>query len=165
MSNEHAMTRRCALGMLALGTSAPILTACGSGDDGAGTAPTTSSAPGSDAPTTGGTTQSTPSGSGDGAAQGNALVAVGDVPVGGGVILAGPQIVVTQPTEGEFKGFSAVCPHAQVILSEVSEDDIFCGLGHGGRFTLDDGSVINGPATSPLTPVAVAVEGDQVVRA
>lgn len=166
MTDQHPMTRRCALGMLALGTSAPIITACG-GDGGetGSSAPTTSGGSDSTAPTTE-TSSSSPSSETSPTASGReALVAVSDVPVGGGIILAGQEVVITQPSKGEFLGFSAICPHAQFVLSEVSQDDIFCGDGHGSRFTLDDGAVLNGPATSPLTSVEVAVEGGQVVRA
>ncbi|QYJ04960.1 Rieske (2Fe-2S) protein [Nocardioides panacisoli] len=169
MADRPPMTRRCALGMLALGTSAPLVAACGS-DDGAGgsTAATSSSAPSSTAPSTAATTPASPysdPATPSGAGGGEPLVAVADVPVGGGIILAGAAVVVTQPAKGEFRGFSAICPHAQFVLSEVRENDIFCGDGHASSFALDDGSVLNGPATSPLPEVPVTVQGNQVVRA
>lgn len=166
MSEQHPMSRRCALGMLALGTSAPVLTACGSGEGNGAASSTPTASAGSGGPPS----SASPSAAGDGSSLPGAgrepLVPVSEVPVGGGVVLAGAEVVVTQPSEGEFRGFSAICPHAQVVLSDASaEEQIFCGNGHGSRFTLEDGSVINGPATSPLTPVEVRVEGDQVVRA
>ncbi|OLT09507.1 hypothetical protein BJF78_30580 [Pseudonocardia sp. CNS-139] len=34
-----------------------------------------------------------------------------DVPVGGGLVLAEQDLVITQPTAGEFKAFSATCTH------------------------------------------------------
>lgn len=92
------------------------------------------------------------------------LVPVADVPVGGGVVLAAAGVVVTQPRRGEFRGFSATCPHAEVVLSEVTADDIYCGDGHGSRFALEDGAVLTGPATSPLSEVPVTVRNNQVVR-
>lgn len=167
MPDDQFVTRRCALGALALGASAPILVACGR-DDGAaaegptGAAPDTTSNGGASDPTTeAGDTGQADTGQPGG---GEPLVAVSEVPVGAGVILAERQLIVTQPEAGEFRAFSAVCPHAQVILSEVTSDDIYCGNGHGSRFAIDDGAIINGPATSPLTAIEVAVEGDQVVR-
>jgi len=39
--------------------------------------------------------------------------------VGGGIILPDEQVVVTQPSAGEFKAFTAVCTHAQCVVSSV----------------------------------------------
>jgi Rieske Fe-S protein len=36
---------------------------------------------------------------------------------------------------------------------------------HGSQFSIEDGSVVAGPAPSPLPAVDVVVEGDSVVRA
>ena len=33
---------------------------------------------------------------------------------------------------------------------------------HGSEFSLDDGSVLQGPATSSLAEVAISVEGDSI---
>ena len=52
-----------------------------------------------------------PSASGAPAAPaGNAIAKTADVPVGSGLIV--DKVVVTQPTAGVFKGFSATCTHA-----------------------------------------------------
>jgi Rieske Fe-S protein len=88
------------------------------------------------------------------------LAATGDVPVGGGLILTDEQLVITQPTAGEFKGFSAVCTHQGCLVGEVKGGTIICDC-HGSRFGLD-GSVANGPATAPLPERAVKVTGDQI---
>lgn len=131
------------------GAGVALLAACG-GDDGA-----TTSAPGrstDDGP-------STPSAPG-----GGGLVAVADVPVGGGVILEAEKVVVTQPTAGDFKAFTAVCTHMSCIVSSVEKDEISCAC-HGSAYSATDGSVINGPAPRPLKEIAVAVEDDQVVEA
>ena len=63
-----------------------------------------------------------------------------DVPVGGGVVREG--VVVTQPTEGEFHAFDALCPHQGCAVNEVSDDAIRCPC-HGSAFSLEDGSVVN----------------------
>jgi Rieske Fe-S protein len=91
-----------------------------------------------------------------------ALAATADVPVGGGVIGGG--VVVTQPTEGEFRGFSSTCTHQGCTVASVADGVISCPC-HGSRFSAEDGSVENGPATAPLPEVAVSVEGENVVRA
>ena len=93
-----------------------------------------------------------------------ALVPASDVPVGGGVILSDAGVVVTQPSDGEFRGFSATCTHQGCIVSGVNDGMIQCAC-HGSRFSIEDGGVQNGPATQPLPEVAVSLEGDQVVRA
>jgi Rieske Fe-S protein len=97
-------------------------------------------------------------------AGGGALVATGEVPVGGGVIVADAKVVVTQPTEGEFKAFSSTCTHQGCQVSSVSTEAILCAC-HGSSFSLTDGAVLGGPATAPLPEVAVALDGDEVVLA
>jgi Rieske Fe-S protein len=88
-----------------------------------------------------------------------------DVPVNGGVVYPDQKIVVTQPAQGEFKGFSAVCTHQGCVVNDVSAGAINCNC-HGSRFALD-GSVTTGPATKPLPPVEVSVNdnGDLVTGA
>ncbi len=135
------VTRRHVLHGAALaGVAVPLLAACGSDE--------------ADAPADDGTE----GGSGNG---GGATVPTSDVPVGGGAILADAQVVVTQPTEGDFKAFTAVCTHRQCIVETVSDGTINCPC-HGSKFSIEDGSVVGGPAPQPLAPKEVAVEGDQV---
>lgn len=93
-------------------------------------------------------------------AQGTTL-AGSDVPVGGGTILADHQIVVTQPSQGDFKAFSAVCTHQGCPVQAVADGKIQCPC-HGSSFSVEDGSVIDGPATVALEAVPVSVEGDQL---
>jgi Rieske Fe-S protein len=100
---------------------------------------------------------------GEGALDG-ALVAAADVPVGGGVIVPAQKVVVTQPTEGDFKGFSSTCTHQGCQVSSVEDDGIVCAC-HGSVFSAADGAVVKGPATAPLPEVPVSVSGDQVVLA
>ncbi|MEZ5191458.1 MAG: Rieske (2Fe-2S) protein [Nocardioides sp.] len=77
--------------------------------------------------------------------------------MGGGLIVAAQKVVVTQPTEGEFKAFSAVCTHAGCLVSSVS-DTINC-VCHGSAFSIADGSVVSPPATKPLPAAAITVDG------
>ena len=101
---------------------------------------------------------------GAGAAAPAALASTSDVPVGGGKILADKKIVITQPKSGEFHGFSAVCTHAGCIVGTVSGGTINCPC-HGSRFSITNGSVVNGPAPSPLPPVGIKVQGTSIVQA
>lgn len=106
-----------------------------------------------------------PAGSGSGAAAAPAaLASTSDVPVGGGKILTDKKIVLTQPKSGEFHGFSAVCTHAGCTVGSVSDGTINCPC-HGSRFSVTNGAVVNGPATSPLPPVNVKVQGTSIVQA
>lgn len=84
------------------------------------------------------------------------LVAAADVPVGGGVVLRDRSVVVTQPDEGEFRAFGAVCPHRECVVRSVAGGTINC-LCHGSRFRIADGSVAGGPSPSGLPEHDVVV--------
>jgi Rieske Fe-S protein len=96
------------------------------------------------------------------AGDGSVLAAVDDVPVGGGVVLADRDVVVTQPVPGTFKAFSATCTHQGCAVSEVTNGTINCPC-HGSRFAVADGSVTAGPASTPLPEKTVAVRDNVVV--
>ena len=129
-----------------------VVAACSSGSgESAGTA----------AGSTGSTAASGPAASAS-SAGGAGVAQVSDIPVGGGVILDDPAVVITQPTEGDIKAFTAVCTHQGCLVSEVVDNEIVCPC-HGSRFSATDGSVIQGPAQTPLEPAGVAVEGGSVV--
>ena len=83
--------------------------------------------------------------------------------MGGGKIIDGKNIVITQPQASTFKAFTAVCTHQGCIVNSVSNGTIDCPC-HGSKFSIKDGSVVNGPATSPLAPVAIKVEGTSIVQ-
>lgn len=84
-----------------------------------------------------------------------------EVPVGGGVVLSDGPYVVTQPTAGEYKAFSKICTHQGCPVSRITGTDIVCDC-HGSHFSINDGSVTNGPATKPLPEATVAVSGTTV---
>lgn len=92
---------------------------------------------------------------------GTVEIAKADVPVGGGVILADSAVVVTQPLEGEFVAFSAVCTHQGCLVREVRQTGIYCAC-HGSLFDSGDGSPIEGPASRPLVPATITDEGDSL---
>jgi Rieske Fe-S protein len=97
-----------------------------------------------------------------GAAPSGTIASVADIPVGGGVIISDPAVVVTQPAAGEIKAFTAICTHQGCLVAEVADNEISCPC-HGSRFSAKDGSVLQGPATTPLAAEAVTVEGGNVV--
>ena len=87
-------------------------------------------------------------------------VPTADVPVDGGKIFDAQKIVVTQPEAGHFKAFSAVCTHQGCTVGDVTTT-INCPC-HGSRYSIADGSVVQGPATTPLPPYPVKVSGAEV---
>jgi nitrite reductase/ring-hydroxylating ferredoxin subunit len=135
-------------GILAVGG---LVAACSSGS---GDAAVASEAPAGSAPAA--STPASTSSGGAGVAQ------VSDIPVGGGVIIDEPAVVITQPAEGEVKAFTAICTHQGCLVSEVVDNEIICPC-HGSRFSAVDGSFTSGPATTGLTAAGVVVEGGSVV--
>ena len=92
-----------------------------------------------------------------------ALAATSQVPDGGGKIIDGKNIVITQPQSGSFKAFTAICTHEGCIVNNVSNGTINCPC-HGSKFSIKDGSVVNGPAPSPLASIAIKVEGTSIFQ-
>ena len=69
--------------------------------------------------------------------------------------------MVTQPTQGDFKAFSAVCTHQGCVVAEIKGEDIDCNC-HGSKFSIKDGSVVSGPATQPLQALKATVSGGEI---
>ncbi|WP_179471076.1 QcrA and Rieske domain-containing protein [Mycolicibacterium vinylchloridicum] len=92
-------------------------------------------------------------------APGEVLAATADIPVGSGKVVG--DTVITQLKPGVFQGFVARCTHAGCKLPAVTDGTLNCPC-HGSQFALD-GAVLRGPAATPLAPVAVKVQGADVV--
>ncbi len=160
------MTRRHALGGVAAAAAAiPLLAACG-GDTSNTSGGSDDSAAGNKADKAPKTSTKTPGdddaakGGGAGGA-GGSLTSTSQIPVKGGKIFAAQKVVVTQPQPGTFKAFSAICTHRGCPVGSVADDVIHCPC-HGSAFSAADGSVKNGPATRPLAPVKIEVEGGSI---
>lgn len=82
-----------------------------------------------------------------------------EVPVGGGVVLTAEQIVVTQPTAGEFHAFSAICTHQRCPVSSVEDAGVYCAC-HSSYFDIATGAPLSGPARTPLPSMQVEVQGE-----
>jgi Rieske Fe-S protein len=93
---------------------------------------------------------------------GTVLGATADVPVGGGMVYTAAKVVVTQPVKGEFKVFSAVCTHVGCICNQVADGTINCPC-HGAKFKITDGSVVAGPAPTPLAAKAFTVANGKIL--
>lgn len=70
-------------------------------------------------------------------------------------------ILVTHPTEGNFRAFSATCTHSGCIVSGVQEGQIACAC-HGARFNTDSGEPESGPARRALGKITVEVRGNEL---
>lgn len=157
MSDEHgelesgASRRAWLAGAGAIGAGA-VLAACGTDDPGSPGTP-----PGNQG--TGSEPDPDETGGGDGA-----LTSAAEVEVGSGVILASESVVVTQPAAGTFKGFSAACTHEGCTVSSIDDGIIHCAC-HGSQYSIEDGSVLQGPATRPLPPVEIQEDGGAILRA
>ena len=150
MTTIDPLTRRGAVtlaGMATFGTVA--LAACSSGSAATGSA--------------------TPSASSDGSGQSSTnaaggVIATADIPVGGGTIYADLDTVVTQPTAGEFKAFSATCTHQGCKVTTIDSGLIKCPC-HNSEFDIASGAVTSGPAKQALPAKTVTVSGDSLTVA
>ena len=91
---------------------------------------------------------------------GQVLATSAEIPVGSAIVARGT--LISQPSPGVFKGFVARCTHAGCALG-VRDGVAICPC-HGSRFAFD-GAVTQGPATEPLTPRALAVQGGEIIVA
>jgi Rieske Fe-S protein len=84
------------------------------------------------------------------------------VPVGGAHIDFSSAVIVTQPEAGQFRAFDANCTHMRCFITWVAGELIQCPC-HGSEFRISDGSVARGPATRPLDPRNLSINGDVIV--
>ena len=89
------------------------------------------------------------------------LAPVDSIPVGGGTIFGGHAVVVTRPDEATVVAFDTLCPHRGCHVRAVAAGTINCFC-HGSRFRITDGAVVGGPATRPLTPREIVLDGGVV---
>jgi nitrite reductase/ring-hydroxylating ferredoxin subunit len=136
-------TRRTVLASVGLaGVGVTALAGCGSAEDAAGAAAGSAKDAATDAV--------------------KEAISAATIPVGGGKIFDGQKVIVTQPTSGEFKAFSAVCTHQACLLSEVADGVIKCSSCHHSEFDITTGAVKKGPATQALPEKSITVSGDGI---
>nr|BFE55681.1 hypothetical protein GCM10020063_002070 [Dactylosporangium thailandense] len=95
---------------------------------------------------------------------GPAKTTVGDtaqVPVGGGIVANG--VLITQPVSGTFKVFDAACPHKGILVTAPQNGIAVCPA-HQSRFSIADGSKIDGPTPTGLKLLKSEVDGTSIVR-
>jgi Rieske Fe-S protein len=163
---SNGIDRRTVLTGVAAAAAGATLAACGGGTETAASSATTAAATtkataiGLPAPAS--SSEAATSGSvSNGAAAANSLGQTADIKVGSGAIFKEANVVVTQPTADDFKAFSAVCTHQGCTVGSVEGNAIVCPC-HGSRFSIADGSVVQGPATEPLAAAKVTVTGGSI---
>ena len=70
-------------------------------------------------------------------------------------------VLVTQPKQGDYRGFSATCTHAGCIVNGVQGGQIACGC-HGARFNVESGAVEAGPARTALGKITIELRGSDL---
>ncbi|MFC9548344.1 Rieske (2Fe-2S) protein [Streptomyces sp. NPDC014603] len=148
--------RRAVVATVTAAGLAAALTACGGSDD---TSPAADSGSSAGGPADGGAGDG-----GKGGGAGGALTTTAEIPEGGGKVFADRKVVVTQPSAGEFRAFSATCTHRGCAVQSVSDGVINCPC-HDSNFSITDGSVQGGPAPKPLPSVPITVDGDSITLA
>ncbi|MDQ1654437.1 MAG: hypothetical protein QOI35_3637 [Cryptosporangiaceae bacterium] len=146
------LTRRAMIGSAAGVGIATALAGCSKKSDTSSSSGSTAST----APTTGAASPAP-----GGAA---ALAKTSDIPVGGGKILTADKIVITQPTAGQIKAFTAVCTHQGCVVGTIENGLIKCPC-HGSEYKIADGSVAKGPAPAALAAIPVTVTGGEITKA
>ncbi|MEP6814163.1 MAG: Rieske (2Fe-2S) protein [Marmoricola sp.] len=136
-------------GLAALGVAA-ALAGCGTDNTG-GTTSAPASSGSSRGPTSGSKTVTE-------------LAKTSEVPVGGGLILPDQNVVITQPTAGSFKAFTARCTHQGFTVTSVEGGLIVCAH-HGSAYNAKTGGVVQGPAQVGLSTIAIAVGAGAIVTA
>ncbi|MFK0728133.1 Rieske (2Fe-2S) protein [Rothia sp. BD8] len=91
------------------------------------------------------------------------LAGTDEVSEGGSVQKAkdGTTVLLTQPSKGEFKAFSTVCPH-QGCTVNADGAQLTCPC-HHSVFSIEDGSVQAGPAQKPLPEFTAQVKNGRII--
>ncbi len=81
------------------------------------------------------------------------------VPVGGSAAFTDPAsgdpALVIQQAADHFVAFDAICPHAGCTVAYQASAKIIACPCHGSEFNPRTGDVVNGPATTGLTPIKI----------
>ncbi|MDR7330573.1 Rieske (2Fe-2S) protein [Corynebacterium guangdongense] len=86
-------------------------------------------------------------------------VAATQVPVGSAVIVG--DVIIAQPTAGNFVAYSTSCPHQGNKITQVNDGTVTC-TAHNSVFDIADGSVLDGPSRDPLAAGKATVDGGTV---
>jgi Rieske Fe-S protein len=91
---------------------------------------------------------------------------VSDVPVGRALGFSYPRphdiCILIQSKEGEFVAYSRRCTHLSCPVDyQPDRNRLYCPC-HNGAFSVDDGSVLQGPPPHGLPRIVLEVRGDEI---
>jgi Rieske Fe-S protein len=161
---DSTATRRGVLAGVGLVGLAGVITACGAGSSPAAETLNQGATAGGAATggaVSGGTGSASPASATGAAGAADALASKSQIPLGSGMIFTSERVVVTQPTAGEYKAFSAVCTHMGCLVNQISDGTIDCPC-HGSEYSIATGAVVRGPAPLPLPAKQIKITGDSI---
>ncbi|MDB1088511.1 Rieske (2Fe-2S) protein [Streptomyces sp. ACA25] len=85
-----------------------------------------------------------------------------EVPVGGARIYPEHKVLVSRPSEEDYRAYSAVCTHAGCVLSGTRDLEADCAC-HGSRFDSATGRVLQGPAHESLPEIPLRSENGRLI--
>lgn len=140
--DRPCLSRRSALGALTLGTSAAALTGCGTRQDSFDTDPPVRAE--------------------------DDAIPLSEIPENATTLVnfggQQPFVAIVRGTGEDIRAMSGYCTHQGCALAPAPDaDELDCPC-HGSRFTADTGEVLIGPASAPLPPIEVVIEGDMLRR-
>ena len=82
-----------------------------------------------------------------------------------GVNNSGKPVIIVRINQSEFAAMTSVCTHlgCEVDLPKAAGENIKCPC-HGSVFSSKDGTVVNGPATSPLQKFRTEFDGSKTLK-
>lgn len=96
-----------------------------------------------------------------------AIAKVDDVGPGQSLAFSYPRphdlAILVHTKQGEFRAYSRRCTHLSCPVEwEPAKDRLYCPC-HNGAFSVQDGSVLQGPPPRPLPEIMVEIRGDDIV--
>jgi Rieske Fe-S protein len=155
-ADRRTLLRTTALGVAAAGVGVTAAACSTQNSVAQGTAATSAE------PADPGAASGSGSASSSGSGSGSPVATTSQVPVKGGFINQDVAVVVTQPSAGEYKAFTAVCTHQQCIVGSVSNNVILCPC-HGSEYDATTGEVVRGPAPQALAAKTIKVDGSNIM--
>ena len=96
------------------------------------------------------------------------LCRIGDVKVGESLAFGYPRptdlCILVRKQDGDYAAFARRCTHLScpvVFQSQGTVERLYCPC-HNGAFSVQDGSVLQGPPPHPLNTVKLEIRGDEV---
>ncbi len=92
---------------------------------------------------------------------------LGEIPVGGVKLFAYPEpqdrCILIRTGEGEYRAYSQKCTHLSCAVYYEREGGRLACPCHNGYFSVQDGSVLQGPPPRPLRRIALEARGDKLI--